>query len=232
MRIGSCASAALALSSVAQGRGEQARSSCHGIPPSLCFLQVTQTSAKRASATPCSSSIFSFTGRSAFRPASGIDDVGDEARAFVELDQRDVVGKLLLERLVIGVVIDHPAHHTALARCLGPVPLGGEAFGAFGARRQPRVAALAAALEREPAWLERIPIGLRQRRRFGQRESSSLSAPGSGRVRGHDAALVRHDAGFGILHLIDRGAAHLAHALHHELQGPACRSRREARPTC
>ena len=35
------------------------------------------------------------TGRSALDAGLRIDDVGDQARALVELDQRDVVGELL-----------------------------------------------------------------------------------------------------------------------------------------
>ena len=111
--------------------------------PRFVFLaNVRQTSAKRASATPCSSSIFSCHRPLGLQAGVRIDDVGDQARAFVELDQRDVVGKLRLERLVIGVVIDHPAHDPALAGGLGPVPLGGEAVRALGARRQPGMAHL------------------------------------------------------------------------------------------
>ena len=64
--------------------------------------------------------------------------VADELTVgFVEFNERDVVREPVLERLVIGVVIDHPRNHAALAGRRRPVPLGGKTLGTLRARRKP-----------------------------------------------------------------------------------------------
>src|SRR5216683_7238863 len=100
----------------------------------------------------------------------GIDDVGDEVRAFRQLDHGDVVGKLVGKGLVIGDVIDDPAHERAASAGAFPRPAIAQARRAFAPRRQPGAVAPGAALELQMTLGESTPIGRADRCYFRRGE--------------------------------------------------------------
>ena len=88
------------------------------------------------------------------------DNVGDHARALREFDHRHVIRQAVFERRMKRAMEYHPADQLGLARCIVPGPVRFQTLRAFAACRQPVVAALAAMLERELAFLQRVPIRL------------------------------------------------------------------------
>ena len=86
------------------------------------------------------------------------DNVGDHARALREFDHRHVIRQAVFERRMKRAMEYHPADQLGLARCIVPGPVRFQTLRAFAARRQPVVAALAAMLEGEIAFLQRVPI--------------------------------------------------------------------------
>ena len=94
MRIGSCAIAALPLSSmIAKAVASSAKFlSCHFLPSSILGVNSDQGEARERDAMLILD--FQFDLPLGFEASFRIDDVGDQARPFVELDQRDVVGEL------------------------------------------------------------------------------------------------------------------------------------------
>src|ERR1700736_5414368 len=99
-------------------------------------------------------------------------DVGYEPGSLVQLDDGHVVWQPIGERRMVAPVVDDPAHQAAAAGRLLPAPLGREAARALGACRKPCVSTLRAALEDELASVERLPIGCRELRSLGRRESA------------------------------------------------------------
>ena len=88
------------------------------------------------------------------------DNVGDHARALRQFDHRHVIRQAVFERGMKRAMEYHPADQLGLARCVVPGPVRFQTLRAFAARRQPVVAAVAAVLERELAFLQRVPIRL------------------------------------------------------------------------
>ena len=122
---------------------------------------IPYTGLNRAIPCPCSSAGMKVSGWSMTSFSASVDDnVGDHARALREFDHRHVIRQAVFERRMKRAMEYHPADQLGLARCIVPGPVRFQTLRAFAARRQPVVAALAAMLERELAFLQRVPIRL------------------------------------------------------------------------
>ena len=120
------------------------------------------------------------------------DEVGVQARALVELDDGDVVGRVGVEGRVLRLMHHDPAVHRAAAAQLHPFGSLRQAAGAEERRREADVPAVAAALHAQLALERRLPerravLGRTRQRLFdgehdllrGSRDSTD-SSEGSG----------------------------------------------------
>lgn len=79
------------------------------------------------------------------------NDIADEARTLIKLNQADIIGQLILEIGMIGDVEDDPTDQPAASAGRLPAPVGMEALGTLRAWGKPSVAAPRAALKLQPS---------------------------------------------------------------------------------